>query len=290
MAFEIITDSSANLTDDLISKFNIKIVSLSFFVDDEEYMSYKENEKTDISKFYKMMRSGKVIKTSLVNESKFRESFEKYLKEGKDILYIGMSSGISGTYNASVLAANSLKEKYPDRNIVVIDSLSVSLGQGLLVYYAANMKESGCSIDEIKNWLLLNRLKMQHKFTVDDLMFLKRGGRISATVAVVGSMLNIKPLLKVNDSGALVTEGKARGRKKSLDFLFDSLENAYDLENQVLGITHGDCIEDVNYLVDKIKLKYNNKNIIINYVDPVVGAHSGPGTLALFFMADNQNR
>lgn len=290
MAFEIITDSSANLTDDLISKFKIKVVSLSFFVDDEEYMSYKENEKTNISKFYKMMRSGKSIKTSLVNENKFTELFEKYLSEGKDILYIGMSSGISGTYNASVLAANSLKEKYPDRKIVVVDSLSVSMGQGLLVYYAAIMKESGSDIEKIKNWLLLNRLKMQHKFTVDDLIFLKRGGRISATVAVVGSVLSIKPLLKVNDSGALVTEGKARGRKKSLDFLVDSLENACDLENQVLGVTHGDCIEDVNYLVDKIKSKYNFKNIIVNYVDPVIGAHSGPGTLALFFMSKNQGR
>lgn len=290
MAFEIITDSSANLTDDLISKFKIKVVSLSFFVDDEEYMSYKENEKTNISKFYKMMRSGKSIKTSLVNENKFTELFEKYLSEGKDILYIGMSSGISGTYNASVLAANSLKEKYPDRKIVVVDSLSVSMGQGLLVYYAAIMKESGSDIEKIKNWLLLNRLKMQHKFTVDDLMFLKRGGRISATVAVVGSVLSIKPLLKVNDSGALVTEGKARGRKKSLDFLVDSLENACDLENQVLGVTHGDCIEDVNYLVDKIKSKYNFNNIIVNYVDPVIGAHSGPGTLALFFMSKNQGR
>lgn len=290
MSFVLVTDSSANLPEDLIKKFDIKIISLSFFVDNEEYLSYKEDETTDISKFYKMMRSGKVIKTSLINEDTFIKNFEKYLKEGHDILYIGMTSGISGTYNASVLASDSLKEMYPDRRIVTIDSLSVSLGLGLLVYYAALLKEKGKSIDEIKEWIEENKLKMRHQFTVEDLMFLKRGGRIPATVAIIGSVLNIKPLLKVDKTGILVNIGKARGRKNSLDKIFETLECAEDIENQYIGITHGDCIDDVNYLVNKIKEKYKPKDIIINYVDPVIGAHSGPGTMALFFLAKDKNR
>lgn len=290
MSFVLVTDSSANLPEDLIKKFDIKIISLSFFVDNEEYLSYKEDETTDISKFYKMMRSGKVIKTSLINEDTFIKNFEKYLREGHDILYIGMTSGISGTYNASVLASDSLKEMYPDRRIVTIDSLSVSLGLGLLVYYAALLKEKGKSIDEIKEWIEENKLKMRHQFTVEDLMFLKRGGRIPATVAIIGSVLNIKPLLKVDKTGILVNIGKARGRKNSLDKIFETLECAEDIENQYIGITHGDCIDDVNYLVNKIKEKYKPKDIIINYVDPVIGAHSGPGTMALFFLAKDKNR
>lgn len=290
MSFVLVTDSSANLPEYLIKKFDIKIISLSFFVDNEEYLSYKEDETTDISKFYKMMRSGKVIKTSLINEDTFIKNFEKYLKEGHDILYIGMTSGISGTYNASVLASDSLKEMYPDRRIVTIDSLSVSLGLGLLVYYAALLKEKGKSIDEIKEWIEDNKLKMRHQFTVEDLMFLKRGGRIPATVAIIGSVLNIKPLLKVDKTGILVNIGKARGRKNSLDKIFETLECAEDIENQYIGITHGDCIDDVNYLVNKIKEKYKPKDIIINYVDPVIGAHSGPGTMALFFLAKDKNR
>lgn len=290
MSFVLVTDSSANLPEDLIKKFDIKIISLSFFVDNEEYLSYKEDETTDISKFYKMMRSGKVIKTSLINEDTFIKNFEKYLKEGHDILYIGMTSGISGTYNASVLASDSLKEMYPDRRIVTIDSLSVSLGLGLLVYYAALLKEKGKSIDEIKEWIEENKLKMRHQFTVEDLMFLKRGGRIPTTVAIIGSVLNIKPLLKVDKTGILVNIGKARGRKNSLDKIFETLECAEDIENQYIGITHGDCIDDVNYLVNKIKEKYKPKDIIINYVDPVIGAHSGPGTMALFFLAKDKNR
>ena len=290
MSFVLVTDSSANLPEDLIKKFDIKIISLSFFVDNEEYLSYKEDETTDISKFYKMMRSGKVIKTSLINEDTFIKNFEKYLREGHDILYIGMTSGISGTYNASVLASDSLKEMYPDRRIVTIDSLSVSLGLGLLVYYAALLKEKGKSIDEIKEWIEDNKLKMRHQFTVEDLMFLKRGGRIPATVAIIGSVLNIKPLLKVDKTGILVNIGKARGRKNSLDKIFETLECAEDIENQYIGITHGDCIDDVNYLVNKIKEKYKPKDIIINYVDPVIGAHSGPGTMALFFLAKDKNR
>jgi len=197
MSFEIVTDSSANLPENLIREFEIKIVSLSFFVDNDEYLSYKENQSTDISQFYKMMRSGKVIKTSLVNVEKFIDSFEKYLSQGKDILYISMSSGISGTYNSSVLAVNTLKEKYPDRKIITVDSLSVSLGQGLLVYQAALMKNSGKNIYEIEDWILENRLKMEHHFTVDDLMFLKRGGRISTTVAVFGSVLNKRSVFAV---------------------------------------------------------------------------------------------
>lgn len=290
MSFVIVTDSSANLPENLIRDLDIKIVSLTFFVDDKECLSYREDEPTDISKFYKMMRDGKVIKTSLISEGKFIDEFDKYLSAGKDILYIAMTSGISGTYNSSVLAVNTLNEKYPERKIISVDSLSTSLGQGLLVLQAALMRKEGKSIEQIESWLLENRLKMMHHFTVDDLMFLKRGGRISATVAVFGSVLNIKPILKVNDSGALVNVGKVRGRKNSLDELIKTLDQAENIKTQCIGITHGDCIDDVNYMVEKIKEKYAPKSILVNYVDPVIGAHSGPGTVALFFMAEDSKR
>lgn len=290
MSFVIVTDSSANLPENLVKKLGIKVISLSFLVDGEEFLSYKENESIDISKFYKMMRDGKVIKTSLINEDKFIENFEKYLSTGNDVLYIAMSSGISGTYNSSTLAVKTLQEKFPDRKIISINSLAACLGQGLLVYYAALMKKAGKTIEEISAWLIENRLKMKHHFTVDDLMFLKRGGRIPATTAIIGSVLNIKPLLKVDDKGALVAENKVRGRKNSLDKLIDALNNAHDIQEQTIGIAHGDCIDDVDYMVKQIRARFKPKDIIVHHVDPVIGAHSGPGTVAMFFMASEKKR
>jgi len=187
MNFEIITDSSANLSDELIRKYGIRIASLTFLVEGVEYRSYDEDKKTDLGKFYEMMRNGQVIKTSLVNTGQFVELMEPILKEGKDILYIGMSSALSGTYQSGVTAAELLAEEYPDRKIITVDSLSASLGQGLLVIYAAQLRDAGRTLAETAEWVMASRLKMRHHFTVDDLMFLKRGGRISATSAMVGT-------------------------------------------------------------------------------------------------------
>lgn len=289
MSFVLMTDSSANLTTDIIEKFGIEIIPLIFIVNGVEYTSYRKGENVDIKQFYDMMRSKEHIKTSLITPETFTEEFEKHLQEGKDVLYIGFSSGLSGTFQSSVIAANTLEEKYPERKIIVWDSLCASMGQGLIVYYAAKMREEGKSIDEITAWLDENRLKLAHWFTVDDLFFLKRGGRISATTAILGSALNIKPVLHVDDNGKLISVSKARGRKQSINALFAKIEEtAIEPEKQTIFISHGDCIEDANYLADKIKEKYGIEDIVINYVDPVIGSHSGPGTLALFFIATHR--
>ena len=178
-----------------------------------------------------------------------------------------------------------LSEEYPDRKIVTFDSLCASMGEGLLVYHAAKMKEEGKSLDEILSWLSDNKLNLCHWFTVDDLFFLKRGGRISATTAILGSALNIKPVLHVDDNGKLVSVSKARGRKQSLNALVSKMEEtAIEPQKQIVFISHGDCIEDAEFVADRIREKFGDIEIVINYIDPVIGAHSGPGTLALFFI------
>jgi len=289
MNFEIITDSSANLSDELIRKYGIRIASLTFLVEGVEYRSYDEDKKTDLGKFYEMMRNDQVIKTSLVNTGQFVELMEPILKEGKDILYIGMSSALSGTYQSGVTAAELLAEEYPDRKIITVDSLSASLGQGLLVIYAAQLRDAGRTLAETAEWVMESRLKMRHHFTVDDLMFLKRGGRISATSAMVGTLLSIKPMLHMDDAGKLSVIGKVRGRRQSLKGLVEQLrEHAVQIEEQTIAITHGDCLEDARYVEEQIRAFCNPREILIHIVDPVIGAHSGPGTMALFFMGENR--
>ncbi len=220
MNYEIVTDSSANLTEELIEEYGIHIISLFFILDGKEYSSYIKGEKTDISQFYHMMRDGKVMTTSTINMSACEEVFESILSKGKDVLYLGFSSALSGTYNTASITAKKLKEKYPDRKIYSIDTLSASMGEGLLVYHAAKKREEGKSIDDVKDWVLQNRLNLCHWFTVDDLFFLKRGGRISATTAIVGTALSIKPILHVDDEGKLVPVGKVRGIKSSSYFSY----------------------------------------------------------------------
>jgi len=289
MNYEIVTDSSANLTEELIEEYGISIISLFFMLEGKEYSSYTKDEKTDISKFYKMMRDGKVMTTSTFNMSACEKVFESILSKGKDVLYLGFSSALSGTYNTASIIAEKLKEKYPNNKIYSIDTLSASMGQGLLVYYAAQQRQKGKSIEEVKDWVLNNRLKLCHWFTVDDLFFLKRGGRISSTTAIVGTLLSIKPILHVDDEGKLIPVGKVRGRKKSLNELVIEMEkNCIEPEEQTIFISHGDCIEDAEYVKDLIMKKLNVKEILISYVEPVIGAHSGPGTVALFYIGTNR--
>lgn len=285
MSFVLVTDSSANLTTEIIEKFNIEVIPMIFLVNDVEYRSYKKGENVDIKQYYDMMRNKEHIKTSLLSPEMYMEAFKPFLENGQDILYIGFSSGLSGTYQSSKIAAEALKEEYPERKIVAWDSLCASMGEGLLVYYAAKMKEEGKSMDEILSWLEDNKLKLCHWFTVDDLFFLKRGGRISATTAILGSALNIKPVLHVDDNGKLVSVDKARGRKQSMNALVSKLEEtAINPKEQVVYISHGDCIDDANYIADRLRERVGIENIVINYIDPVIGSHSGPGTLAIFFL------
>ncbi len=285
MNFEIITDSSANLPETLVEKYRLHILSLMFLVGDREYYSYVKGEVTDIKKFYTMMRAGQKITTSHINRDVCTGLFESLLGSGKDILYIGFSSGLSGTYQTGHMVLEEMREKYPERKIYDVDTLAASLGEGLLVTYAARMREAGRSIEEVYQWLLDNRLNLCHWFTVDDLFFLKRGGRISATTALAGTVLGIKPVMHVDNEGHLVPVAKVRGRKNSLDALVAHMEQtAIEPGHQTVYITHGDCMEDAEYVADLVRKKFGVKEIVINYVDPVIGAHSGPGTVALFFI------
>lgn len=290
MAFAIVTDSSSNLTEEVIDQFDLHILPLTFMVDGEEHHSYLKGQKTDLKQFYTMMREGKVFKTSLPNLAESEALFRELLGSGRDVLYIAFSSGLSGTYQALSLMAAQLQEEFPERKIHVVDSLAASGGQGLLVWYAVQHARAGESIDQVRDWLEENKLHLAHWFTVDDLMFLFRGGRVSKTAAWAGTLLNIKPVLHVDDEGHLIPMEKVRGRKKSLNALIDHMEKSANkpISDQMVFITHGDCIEDAEYVAAKIKERFGVKEVVINYVDPVIGAHSGPGTMALFFLADKR--
>lgn len=290
MPYTIVTDSSCNLPEELIDELELEVLPLVFMVDDTQYQSYLKGEVTDLKQFYTMMREGKVITTSLPNLSDAEDLFESIFKNGNDILYLGFSSGLSGTYEGMRTIGNTLAERYPDRTFVSVDTLAASVGQGLIVYYAAKKKQTGASLDEVAQWVTDNRLNLAHWFTVDDLMFLYRGGRVSRTAAFAGSLLNIKPVLHVDDEGLLIPMEKTRGRKKSIQALVSHMEETGNapLKDQLIGISHGDCIEDVEYLQKLITEKFGVTNYLINYVDPVIGAHSGPGTLALFFLASGR--
>ena len=292
MDFEIVTDSCCNLLEDMIDDFGIHVLPLTFMVDgeDEVYQSYLKGERTDLKQFYTMMREGKVFKTSLPNLAESEALFRELLGSGRDVLYIAFSSGLSGTYQALSLMATQLQEEFPERKIHVVDSLAASGGQGLLVWYAVQHARAGESIDQVRDWLEENKLHLAHWFTVDDLMFLFRGGRVSKTAAWAGTLLNIKPVLHVDDEGHLIPMEKVRGRKKSLNALIDHMEKSANkpISDQMVFITHGDCIEDAEYVAAKIKERFGVKEVVINYVDPVIGAHSGPGTMALFFLADKR--
>ena len=279
----IITDSSCDLPESVVEEFGIKVITLDFIIEGEDA---QKNDAMDAKSFYKILRTGKMITTSAVSIDRFLGEFEPVLKEGKDILYLGFSSGLSGTYNAGAVAAGELAEKYPERKVFTVDTLAASMGQGLLVWYAANMKKKGASIEEVRDFAEENKLKLAHWFTVNDLFFLKRGGRVSAATAILGTALQIKPVLHVDDAGKLISVSKVRGRKSAVDALFAKIKDmATDVSEQTVFISHGDCIEDAEYLAEKIKSELGVKEVVISYVGPVIGAHSGPGTLALFFMA-----
>ncbi len=283
--YVIITDSTTDLTTELIKELDITVIPMEFNIDGKSYLNYSDERDISYKNFYDDLRNGKSSTTSLINSAAFTELFEPILKNGKDILYIAFSSGLSGTYNSSCIAAQTLSEEYPDSKIYIVDSLSASMGEGLLVYHAANKKNAGMDIDELRDWVEDNKLKLCHWFTVDDLHHLKRGGRLSSAAAIVGTMLSIKPVLHVDNEGHLIPVEKVRGRKLSITSLLKMMEKTVTKpEEQTIFISHGDCIEDAEYLAKLIKEKLNVKDIKINYIGPVIGSHSGPGTVALFFL------
>ena len=284
--YVITTDNNSDLPEEYLKDHGVGCMYLSYSMDGK---NYTHGNFLPEHEFYEAMRNGSMPTTAQVNPENAKALLESYLKEGKDILHIAFSSGLSGTYNSSRIAAEELMEEYPDRKIIVVDSLSASLGQGLLVWLAQQKKELGQTLEDVVDWVEKNKLKMVHLFTVDDLNHLYRGGRVSRTTAIVGSMLNIKPVLHVDNEGKLTAIGKVRGRKKALQELvklMDEKIGSFGADCDTIFISHGDCEQDAQYVAAKVKEKYNIKNIIINQVGATIGAHSGPGTMALFFMGD----
>ena len=281
--FVIFTDSACDIYPEVLEKWGVGCVSLAFRFDhiDRDY----KNEDMPIQEFYRNMRDGHIAKTNAVNIDAFSKAFEKVLSEGKDLLYLGFSSGLSATFRQGKLAAEDLAEKYPDRKIIAIDTLCASAGQGLIVKLALDKMNAGASIEETAAYVNELIPKLAHWFTVEELVYLKRGGRVSPAVALVGGMLQIKPIMHVDNDGHLVKIGIKRGRRASLDELCSRMQElAFDPAEQTVFISHGDCEEDAKYLADRIRDAMGVQNFVIDYVGPVIGAHSGPGTMALFFL------
>lgn len=286
--FKILTDNTADLPESYIQEHDLSLAWLPYLLDGETYT--RENT-LDYPTFYAKMRAGSMPTTSQVNPQQAREVLEAVLRQGYDILCIAFSSGLSGTYNSVRIAAEELAEEYPEATIAVVDSLCASLGEGLLVHKAVQMKEAGKSLGEIRDWLEANKLHLCHVFTVDDLNHLYRGGRVSRTAAFLGTLANIKPMLHVDDEGHLIALSKVRGRKKSIASLVDMMEErmgAWKDQNDILFISHGDCVEDANRLKELVEERTGIHAYLIGYIGPTIGAHSGPGTLALFFMGEKR--
>ena len=285
--YVIFTDSGCDIKPEMLKAWGVGYENLTFRFDGED--TIYTGDDMDILEFYQKMRDGGVAKTAATNPEAFITAFRKILAEGNDILHLGFSSGLSTTYNASRIAALQLAEEFPDRKIVTVDTLAASAGQGLLVYLAVKKLEEGVSLEENAEYIKTMVPKLCHWFTVDDLVYLKRGGRISALSAFAGAMLGIKPVLHVDDEGHLVNVAKVRGRKTAVAALADKYgELADDKENGIVFISHADCTADVEQLEKLLKDRYGATVQVVTHVGSVIGAHAGPGTLALFFIGKNK--
>ena len=287
--YVIITDSCCDLSEQLANDAGLYVIPMVMTISGKEYKNYLDEREISSKAFYDRLRAGETASTSALNMDTFLSVFGEFFEQGKDILYLAFSSGLSGTYHVSTLAAEELAQKYPESRIFCCDTLCASMGEGLLVYLAGKKKQSGASIEEVRDFVEQNKLNLCHWFTVDDLNHLKRGGRVSATTAFVGSLLNIKPVLHVDDEGHLINVGKARGRRAAVSSLFEHMkETAVNPSEQTVFISHGDCEEDALALKEMIEKEFSPKEIQINPIGPVIGAHSGPGTLALFFLGSKR--
>ena len=281
----IMTDSCCDLTDQMARELELEVLPLTMTMDGEEYPNTLDGRYITNEEFYKRLRAGKTSTTAAANVGQFEDAMRAVLGRGQDILCLCFSSALSTTYQSAVIAAENVAPDFPERTIRVIDTLSASRGQGLLVYLAAQKKKEGLTLSQLGDWVEDNKLHVCHWFTVDDLNHLKRGGRVSATAALFGTMLSIKPVLHVDDAGRLIPVSKTRGRKASLLALVDHMaQTAVDPANQTVFISHGDCLADAEFLAQEVRRRLHVPRIEINYVGPVIGAHSGPGTLALFFL------
>lgn len=286
--YVIITDSGADISPENLEKWGVLLCPLTFSFDGDN--AIHTGEDMPAAEFYQKMRDGSIARTSAINAETLKSALKAVLDSGRDAIYIAFSSGLSSTYSTACLVAESLKEDYPDRKIEVVDSLAASAGQGLLVWLAVKKKREGASVEELRDFCEGIRLNICHWFTVDDLVYLKRGGRVSATAAIAGAVLGIKPVLHVDDEGHLINMQKIRGRKASIKALADKLgELKKQGADNTVFISNGDCIADAELLAQMIKERYADMNVeLITEIGPVIGAHSGPGTLALFFVGEHR--
>ncbi|MBO4853670.1 MAG: DegV family protein [Oscillospiraceae bacterium] len=281
----VMTDSCCDLTDEMARELELDVLPLTMHMDGEEYPNYLDGRAITNEEFYRRLRAGKMSSTSAANIGQFEERMRAVLSEGKDIVCVCFSSALSTTYQSAAIAADTLRGEFPDAQIFVVDSLSASRGQGLLLYLAVQKKREGLTAAELTQWIEDNKLTVCHWFTVDDLNFLRRGGRLSAGAALLGTMLSIKPVMHTSNEGKLVPVAKVRGRKASLKALIDKVgELGVDLDKQVMFICHADCLRESEEVAAELKRRYGVREVYIHYIGPVIGSHTGPNTMGLFFV------
>lgn len=285
--FEIVTDSSCDMSAEMAEKLGLHVVPLTVNIEGTIYKNYLDGRDISFEEVYRILRTDAKVSTSAPNVQDYTEMLKPLLENGRDLLILSFSSGLSATYESSEIAAAELRKLYPDRKIYTVDTLTACMGQGLFVYTCANLADEGKSIEEVRDFAEEKKLNVCHWFTIDNFVRLKLGGRVSATTAFVGGIIGIKPVLHVDNEGKLINMAKVRGRGKALDFLADKLkESIVDPENQMIFINHGDCLADAELVAEKIKKRVKVKGFVINFVGPVIGAHSGPGTIAIAWFGD----
>ena len=286
MAYKIITDTCCDFPAEMYKELDLEVVPLSVLYKGVNYSEYSE---AWLKELFNGLRNGETASTAAVNPTQWTAAMESVLQQGLDALVLPFSSGMSTTYQSAVIAAEELQEKYPDRKVIVVDIKCASLGQGLLVWYACQKRDEGMSLEDVAAWCEENQKHLCHWVIADDLMHLKRGGRVSAATAVAGTLLQIKPVIHVNDEGKLISVGKARGRKAAIQTLCNKVgELGIPGANDTIFICHGDCLEDAKQLEAMLKETYGTKNVFIYYIGAVIGSHAGPGTMAVFFLGEHR--
>ena len=286
--YVILTESSCDLSPELAAQADVEVLPLSFTIDGKNYPHYPDARAYPIADFYQRMREGAVAVTAAANVVELTEAMEAHLKEGQDVLFLCFSSGLSSTRDACAMAAEDLRERYPDRKIYTVDTLAASGGQGLLVLLAGRKRKAGASIEEVRDFAEETKLHVGHWFTVDDLVYLKRGGRVSSAAAVVGTMLNIKPVLHVDNEGHLIPMEKVRGRKAAIQALFRHMQETALPNQETVLINHADCLPEAQALAEQIQAAFHPKEVLIADLGPIIGAHTGPGRVTLFFLAEHR--
>lgn len=282
----ITVNSTVDTGKEWLEERNVPVIPLKYTIDGQEYTDmYGLSDK----EFFQKLREGKMSVTSQINPEEAKEMLEPYVKEGKDVLHLAFSSALSGTCNSMKIAAEELQEEYPEAKVIVVDTLCACMGEAMLLYYALKQKEAGKTIEEVAQWVEENKLHVCHNVTVDDLFHLHRGGRVSKTAAVLGTMVKVKPIIHMDDNGALQVIGKERGRKKSLHKIVDmAVERSKGWDNEIIMITHGDCLEDAEYVAKLVREKMGVENVFIHNIGMVIGSHTGPGVVATFCMGNKR--